>query len=370
MRPWFRQSRILATLLSICLLWHVAPAELSASDFSTSGFGDRRTALRIGSFNIQVFGESKVNKSFVKDTILSVISRYDIIFIQEIRDDKNKAIYELLAQLNAGSGKTYRALVSRRLGKGEMKEQYAYFYDPTVVTATESYVFHDLMDDFSREPFVARFEGQGRAFTLAGIHIAPTNVRKELMALGAVKREINERFDDNNIFLMGDFNADCSYYKPAEGFDFFDEAPRLLVSDDEDTTVSPPSCAYDRVLGFGAVQDFTSDAYAFNFMTEFGYDIASAKLVSDHFPIEFMIEGTAVIDDIIPIPSKPRPSPIPLPLPVCDDSQSNLTALECTAMEANPTGTSCGAYPYLTPAGYCYASFETKKKRVSRTCCL
>jgi hypothetical protein len=154
-----------------------------------------------------VFGESKVNKSFVKDTILSIISRYDIIFIQEIRDDKNKAIYELLDQLNLGSGKNYRAVVSTRLGTGEMKEQYAYFYDAAVVDVEDSYVYADPHDEFSREPFVARFKGQGRNFTLAGIHVAPLKVREELRALAAVKTDIDQRFGDNNTFIMGDFTT-------------------------------------------------------------------------------------------------------------------------------------------------------------------
>lgn len=355
MRPSFWQSRIPATLLCLCLFWHSIPSLVFASEPVLSS---RRSALRIGSFNIQVFGESKVNKSFVKDTILSIISRYDIVFIQEIRDDKNKAIYELLQLLNEGSGKDYRALVSARLGKGDMKEQYAYFYDSSVVTATDSYVFDDVRDDFSREPFIARFKGQGRAFTLAGIHIAPTDVRGELRALQLVKADMSKRFGDDSSFIMGDFNADCIYYKEAEGFDFFDESPRLLVSDDEDTTVAPPSCTYDRVLGFGDIQAYASDAHAFNFMDMYGYDLEHAKLVSDHYPIEFTIEGTGELDEIRPIPNKPQPLSPALEL----ETESPVQEEGAVA--------SCGLNPYKTLTGLCYASFEGKKKRVTAACCL
>ncbi len=352
------QSRIAAILLCLCLLWHGKPGLASAESTSFAPSSLRRSTLHIGSFNIQVFGESKVNKSFVKDTILSIISRYDIIFIQEIRDDKNKAIYELLDLLNQGSGKNYKALVSSRLGRGEMKEQYAYFFDAAVVTVEDSYVYKDLKDEFSREPFVARFSGQGRDFTLAGIHIAPNEVREELRALPKVKLDITEQYGDNNTFIMGDFNADCIYYKPIEGFDFFDETPRLMISDDEDTTVSPMSCAYDRVLGFGPIQEFASDAKAFDFMTEYKYDLAQAKLISDHFPVEFTIEGTGTLAAINPIPNKPAP-------PMGEIEEESPVQEKPLSSEAI-----CGLEPYTTPAGRCYGSFFGKKVRVATECCL
>ena len=372
MRPSFWQSRIPATLLCLLLLWHSIPSLVSASE-SASSISQRRSDLRIGSFNIQVFGESKVNKPFVKDAILSIISRYDIIFIQEIRDDKNKAIYELLDLLNQGSGKNYKALVSTRLGRGDMKEQYAYFYDAAVVTAEDSYVFKDTKDEFSREPFVARFKGQGREFTLAGIHIAPTNVRGELRALPKVKVDITAQYGDDNTFFLGDFNADCMYYKATEGFDFFDETPRLLISDAEDTTVAASSCTYDRVLGFGPIQEFASEAHAFNFAQEYGYDLEHAKLISDHYPIEFTIQGTGNLAEIHSIPNEPQPTSVtPVEGSPIGQKPVDVKPIEIvTPVVEKPVSSdaSCGLEAYTTPAGRCYGSFDGKKVRVNAECC-
>lgn len=42
--------------------------------------------LRIGAFNIQVFGISKASKPAVMDVLADIIRTYDIIAIQEIRD--------------------------------------------------------------------------------------------------------------------------------------------------------------------------------------------------------------------------------------------------------------------------------------------
>ncbi len=359
MRPsfWNLPVKVFILLASVVCL------SVPNSSFAASG-GNGKTKLEVGSFNIQVFGESKFNKPFVRQTILSIISRYDIIFIQEIRDDQNKAIFALLKELNLATGRDYHALVSDRMGRGEMKEQYAYFFDSKLVKAVDSYVFKDTVDDFAREPYVARFSSLGREFTLAGIHVAPNDVRTELRALSKVHRDVTQRFKDNNLLIMGDFNADCVYYKPVEGFDFFDEPVKVLVHDDEDTTVSPASCAYDRVLGFGPFLKFVSDAKPFNFQEQFNYDLASAKLISDHYPVEFTIDALAdytsdegvepEADGVIPaVVLSPVPEVTPIVIPA----------------EVVSTPQLCGLTPYLTPGGYCYSSFEDGKVRVPDSCC-
>jgi deoxyribonuclease-1-like protein len=369
MRPsfWNRSVRVLVLLASIVALSVPRPS------FAASG-GGGRTRLEVGSFNIQVFGESKFSKPFIRQAILSIISRYDIIFIQEIRDDKNKAIFELLKELNADTGRNYHALVSTRMGRGEMKEQYAYFFDSKIVKPLDSYVFNDVQDQFSREPYIARFAALGRTFTLAGIHVAPTDVRAELRALKEVHRDVKKRFHDDNLLIMGDFNADCLYYKPAEGFDFFDEKVTLLVGDDEDTTVSPSSCAYDRVLGFGSFLEHVSEAKAFNFQEVFQYDLESSKLISDHYPIEFTIESSG---DQVSENENSTGEEAPAPTPSETQSAAASTDLEPSSLpepthesQMSSDGAVCGLSPYTTPAGYCYAIFETnKKRRVPRSCC-
>lgn len=352
MRPSFTKAALARYLSLVCLLCLLSS---HGSEAYSKTATESKSRLEIGSFNIQVFGESKVNKPFVRQTLLSIISRYDIIFIQEIRDNNDKAIYDLLTELNTSTGKNYHALVSPRMGRGEMKEQYAYFFDSEVVTALDFYVFDDKLDEFAREPFIARFESLGREFTLAGIHVAPTAVLQELTSLGKVHRDIKKHFADDSMFIMGDFNADCIYYKPAVfGFDFFDKKPRLLISDDMDTTVAPASCAYDRVLAFGEIQDHVGDARTFNFMEEFSYDLASSKLVSDHFPIEFTIEGATTVT--VPTPTSKPEAPTTLP---------DISA----PVEIDLSESVCGIQPYMTPAGYCYGSFEKGKKRVPVGCC-
>lgn len=327
MRPSFRIAAALKYLFLACMLCSIA----SRSEAQYRYLDKPKSKLEIGAFNIQVFGESKISKPFIRQTLISILSRYDIAFIQEIRDDENLAIYQLLMELSLSTGKEYHALVSERLGRGDMKEQYAYFYDSALVEPLDSYVFDDKLDEFAREPFVGRFRGVGREFTLAGIHMAPNSVATELAALGKVHKDIKKRFGDSSMFIMGDFNADCIYYKPhVLGFDYFSEEPKILITDDMDTSVAPNSCAYDRILGFGEIQEHVSDVRTFNFMEEYSYDLATAKLISDHYPVEFTLDGYQSVDLSVNV---------------------------------------CGVETYWTNAGYCYGVFAGGKKRVSEECC-
>lgn len=336
-RP-FPRGPLHSVFVFVCCLmffWHGSEAEA-------------RQSLRVASFNIQVFGPTKINKPFINQTLLSILERYDLIFIQEIRDSENTAIHILLDHLRQATSRDFQLRLSERLGRGEMKEQYAYIFDADKVSALDSYVFDDPGDTFEREPFVGHFQAGDMQFTIAGIHITPTDVQAELTGLGAVHREVQRRFDNRNMFILGDFNADCIYYKPKLGFDYFDVAPTLLVSDDEDTTVGATNCAYDRVFAFGSIVERTSMAQAFDFQAAFGLDLASAKLVSDHYPIEFTIDlddGSGGPDDV------EGPS---LEEPTKEESAE----------------ASCGLKPALSPKGYCMGQFDKRKQRVEGQCCL
>src|SRR6476620_8810202 len=73
--------------------------------------------LRMASFNIQIFGQSKMKKAAVVSTLLRILDRYDLVFIMEIRDSEDSAIYELLDRLNNQSHKNFQIVVNERLGR-------------------------------------------------------------------------------------------------------------------------------------------------------------------------------------------------------------------------------------------------------------
>ena len=80
-------------------------------------------SIKIASFNIQIFGQSKSSKQEVMDILVQIIRDFDIVAIQEIRDAAGTAIITLKNQVNA-DGSSYDVIVGPRVGRSISKEQY------------------------------------------------------------------------------------------------------------------------------------------------------------------------------------------------------------------------------------------------------
>ena len=55
-------------------------------------FGYSQDNITVASFNIQIFGKSKAKKQDVMKVLVDIISRYELVAIQEIRDKSGTAI--------------------------------------------------------------------------------------------------------------------------------------------------------------------------------------------------------------------------------------------------------------------------------------
>ncbi|XP_057677808.1 deoxyribonuclease-1-like 1 [Corythoichthys intestinalis] len=265
--------------------------------------------FRICAFNLQHFGESKANKQDIMLTYAKIITRCDLCLLQEVRDSKKTALRQLLEQLNKYDPyHEYKAVASERLGRSETyKEQYVFVYRADTVTVTGQYQYPDTrpgdIDAFSREPFVVRFKAKNTAikeFVLIPQHTSPANVSKELEALYDVLQHVKRMWKTENVMLLGDFNADCSYLsKRSRGKLrlFTDNNLFWLMPEKTDTTVrATTSCAYDRMVVHGETFSnavVPSSAKPFNFQVEYHLTEEEACKVSDHYPIEVLLKNNA-----------------------------------------------------------------------------
>lgn len=265
-------------------------------------------ALKIAAFNVQIFGERKMKKALVREILLKVILRYDIILIQEIRSKSDGPINELLADVNKFSSPrgVYKMGLSTRLGRSVSKEQYAFLYRSDKVTVTDSYVYHDNQDIFQREPFVVRFQAKEAYvsdFAMAAIHTSPKDAEKEIDHLVDVYDDIERRWKLKDVMILGDFNAGCSYVTKSEW-----RKVRLatekrfywLISDQMDTTVAKSDCPYDRIVvaGYNMTRGvFADSAYVFNYKDAYGLTQDEAKKVSDHWPVEIQFKDSTYRDE-------------------------------------------------------------------------
>lgn len=248
---------------------------------------------KIGAFNIQIFGESKMSKPLVVDRLAKIVSRYDIVLIQEIRDSSNMTLPNFIKEvqkINLNLDYT----ISSRLGRSSSKEQYAYIFNTKKFKLIDSFVHSDPLDVFEREPFIAIFENNNNfdRFFLIGIHVKPSDALNELNMLDDVFFELEDSLNLNHSILLGDFNADCSYLSSNQesSLDLKDSFFNWHFNSDEDTTSSSTYCAYDRIITTGYLSNKVLSKSVFNFQSFFQIDNQEALEISDHFPVEINID--------------------------------------------------------------------------------
>ncbi|XP_008296320.1 deoxyribonuclease-1-like 1 [Stegastes partitus] len=259
--------------------------------------------FRICAFNLHSFGDSKSKNSEVMQTLVRIITRSDICLLQEVRDSKGKALPKLLERLKGKH--EYKAVASERLGRSDSyQEQYVFVYRTDTVIVTDQYQYPDDkpgdVDAFAREPFVVRFRAPKTAikeFALIPQHTTPTNTTKELDALYDVLQHVRGKWRTENVMLLGDFNADCGYLaKKNRKFVRLITGNNLfwLIPDDVDTTVrSSTSCSYDRIVVHGETfrrAVVPASAKPFNFQEAYRLTEEQALDVSDHYPVEVLLQ--------------------------------------------------------------------------------
>ncbi|XP_054699301.1 deoxyribonuclease-1-like 2 [Grus americana] len=251
--------------------------------------------LRVGAFNIQAFGDSKMSNEEVAGIIVSVLRRYDMVLVQEVRDSDLSAVTQLMEQLNSVSTSPYDYEISDPLGRDNYKEMYLFIYRTDVVSVVDTYQYEDPQDIFSREPFILRVSAprtKAEEFVLVPLHTAPHDAVAEIDVLYDVYLAIVSKWGTDNIMFLGDFNADCAYVQPSDWSAIrlrTSDVFKWLLPDSADTTVGKSDCAYDRIVVCGAKLKRSvvpNSATVYNFQRAFQLEQEEALAVSDHYPVE------------------------------------------------------------------------------------
>jgi len=273
-------------LVLLCLKFH---ASIAANN--------DEGALDVAAFNVQVFGETKMKNPVVRKYLKEIILRYDLILIQEIRDSSGKAIIELMSDVKEAN-ENYEMKLSARLGRTSSKEQYAYIYRKDWLTPSDEFVYADPGDLYEREPYIVRFKSEKAAikdFAVVGIHTSPDDAEAEISNLESVYDDIVKRWSLDNVILMGDFNAGCSYTKRWENIKLATD-PRFywLFDNTVDSTTKRTDCPYDRVVVAGKTllsSIIPLSPAVFRFDEYYPLTQAEVEQISDHYPIHFQIRS-------------------------------------------------------------------------------
>lgn len=245
-------------------------------------------SITIASFNIQVFGQSKLDKPAAMDVLVRVVRRFDVVAIQEVRSKEQDVLPRFLEQINA-DGSHYDFVIGPRIGRTTSKEQYAFIYDTTRLELKPNsvYTVPDPQDRLHREPLAASFKVRGPnaseafTFTLVDIHTDPDETDEELDALADFFRQVQLHDpNEDDVILLGDLNVDEKHLGR------LGRLPQIAYVVAGQPTNTLGTKTYDNfVFDQTATVEYRGEWGVLNLMSEFGLTQDQALEVSDHRPV-------------------------------------------------------------------------------------
>jgi endonuclease/exonuclease/phosphatase family metal-dependent hydrolase len=254
--------------------------------FYTISSQEKPETIRIMSFNIQIFGAAKMAKPEVVGILVDLASQADLIAVQEVRSLNIEPVERFMSMLP----KNYSYALGPRQGRSNSKEQYWLIYDTEKITLLKEDSWPDEEDIFERSPQALYLKTQGSFdFILLNNHIQPGAADKEIRALPKVAAYYMDLWDDPDLMIVGDFNADGRYFNsPLLDLIFPEDEYFIIITDEYDTTVAQSHNSYDRfIITLSALDNFSGSfgVIRFDELYDFGAIGIQPREVSDHYPI-------------------------------------------------------------------------------------
>lgn len=286
--------------------------------------------ILIATWNIRAFGDLTEQWTEVTDEspkrnlhallcIIEIISRFDIIAVQEVRGDL-KCLRTMMKMLGP-----HWSFVMTDVTQGDRgnNERMAFVFDTRKVNlsglACELVVPEDydigtnaFTRQFARTPYAVAFESAGHTFILVTLHVyygeGPENRVKELKTIARWLADWAEEEDawDHDLIALGDFNIDRigdPLYQAFTSTGLFtppalNDVPRTIFSEPDDD--EDDEKFYDQIAWFTneagqpklSMQYGTAGSFDFTktVMTSLT-DFSLSWRMSDHYPlwVEFLV---------------------------------------------------------------------------------
>lgn len=252
----------------VILLLIIALLISSCSDTNNPTKTEQQS-FKIATWNIQIFGQSKLKDTSAMRIITQVCKQFDIVAIQEIRSAEQNVIPTLMDSL----GNSWKFVISGRLGRTSSKEQYAFIYNSKVVLIDTLQTL-DPLDQIHREPYLAKFRINNAEYSFLDIHTDPDEEETESYYLDTLARKYNA-------ILCGDFNRHPMDFDNDYFFEDFNSAMNV-----NEFTNLADSHSYDNFL---FIPPLTFKGSVYNFKDSLGLSQTESENVSDHYPVYITI---------------------------------------------------------------------------------
>lgn len=250
--------------------------------------------ITIASFNIRDFGDKKLNDPNVARTLVAIVSKFDVIAIQEISTKNEQHMAMFVRMINA-TGRKYDCVVGPRIGNTAQKEQYAFVYNTEriMIDPSSVYTVGDPDNLLHREPYVASFSttiqpsNNAFTFTLINTHTDPSSpaLKQELEALAEVYRVVRRAGgNEDDVIMLGDFNASDQEMARTRLGSIPDLKP--LIGGASVFTNTRQNQLYDNLLIHApSTSEYMGRSGVFNYAQQANMTLDQAESVSDHFPV-------------------------------------------------------------------------------------
>jgi endonuclease/exonuclease/phosphatase family metal-dependent hydrolase len=291
-------------LESIALIKRGASTESASTNLPQVTRGGN--AIRVASFNIQVFGEKKLANPRVRSLLVEIVRNFDVVAVQEIRAKQN-ILPTFIDELNA-TGRHYDYVIGPRLGRTSSKEQYAFIFDTASIEVDRNalYTVSDPDDLLHREPLVGWFRVRGPApeqaftFSLVNIHTDPDETGRELDALADVFRAVkNDGRNEDDVIVLGDLNVDDRHLGRLGQISNIHWVVSRLATNTRGTQ------QYDNIVFSElATSEYTGRWGVFDMIRQYNLTVDEALEVSDHMPVwaEFQLQEGGVGGRVAQVP--------------------------------------------------------------------
>jgi hypothetical protein len=243
--------------------------------------------INIGTWNIRNLGKAKLSQPRICEAIAAVINQYDLIAIQEYKGPDTALSLSLISRLPS----RYAFITGKPAGRTSQKETPLVIYNPAKITLSPLVRYPDTADVFERPPAacLAAARNGNLKTVIITLHTKPSDATWEINNLQSVVAYFQNYFQEKDVILLGDMNADSPYFRPVTISQVF-PPPRFLIltGNGTDTTTASASKTYDRIIITAtAVEDYqpgTAAAMAFGTSGASGRALAPQD-ISDHKPL-------------------------------------------------------------------------------------
>jgi endonuclease/exonuclease/phosphatase family metal-dependent hydrolase len=254
--------------------------------------------LKVGSFNIQNLSINKLSDNDVLQSIIKIVSTYDIIFILELTDIESMHI--ICSYLEK-----YDYYINKKNGISPSFAEYiGVFFNKNKITRKmikEIHINNISEYGFYRDPLILELNMDKQNIIFVINHLSPKNVDYQL---GILNDLYNVLHNNNMIIMMGDYNADGSYLsnKLESSNELFTNPELKCLTTNEITNIGRNKMKYDRVFCSNEClkenilikvdNDLSLNGYCNvdNYYTDMKITKQKAKLISDHLPIYIMLK--------------------------------------------------------------------------------